>query len=184
MVWLFSTERGRRFALSVGGPQTIMDVGDLTELPNRRLNNPAKEEEESVNKEKLGNSKTHEEDRDRGNDADDDESDEGDNEVVPIQDNEDEEDEDEETESEAPAAPEEMPVPKIVEPSLEQESQVDKESDHDSERESDRDSESDMTEVAKQESEVERESPTKLSVLTESSPPSDSEADVSWPFMN
>lgn len=172
-VSFFLTERGRRFAVSVGGPQTVMDVGDLTELPTRRPASPEKEEEESGNEEKVDNSKADEEDRDKGNDADDDESDEADNEEAPVQ-NDEEEDEDDEPENETQAAPEEVPVPKIVEPSLGQESQADTESEHDSDRDSDGESESDMTEVVKQESE---ESPTRIH--TESSPPSDSETDVS-----
>lgn len=183
MIWLFSTERGRRFAVSVDvdvGDQ--LGVGDLTELPKRRVNTPVKEEE-SANEEKLSNAKVNEEDREKDNDADDDDSDEGDNEE-PIRDDDDEEDDDddEETESESPAAVDERCVPKIVEPSLEQESQVETESEHESDRESDRESESEMVKEVKQEqeSEVESEPPTKLHVMNESSPPSDSETDVSW----
>lgn len=160
-------ERGRRFALSVGGQQTIMDPGDPTELPGRRVNTAAKEEGESTNTEKFVNTKTEEDEADKENDADDDDSEE----EQPRDDDEEEEDDDddddeEETEKEAPreAAVEEVPVPKIVEPPVE--SQVETES----EQESDRESESEV----KQESEVE--SPPKLHV--ESSPPSDSETDV------
>lgn len=164
---LFSTERGRRFALSVGGQQTIMDPGDPTELPGRRVNPAAKEEGESTNAEKFVNTKTEEDEADKDNDADDDDSEE----EQPRDDEEEEEDDDddddeEETEKEAPreAAVEEVLVPKIVEPPVE--SQVETESEH----ESDRESESEV----KQESEVE--SRPKLHI--ESSPPSDSETDV------
>lgn len=160
-------ERGRRFALSVGGTQTIMDPGDPTELPGRRVNTAAKEEGESSNTEKFVNTKTEEDEADKENDADDDDSEE---EQTRDDDEEEEDDDDdddeEETEKEAPreAAVEEVPVPKIVEPPVE--SQVETESEH----ESDRESESEV----KQESEVE--SPPKLHI--ESSPPSDSETDV------
>lgn len=160
-------ERGRRFALSVGGAQTIMDPGDPTELPGRRVNPAAKEEGESTNAEKFDNTKTEEDEADKDNDADDDDSEE----EQPRDDDDEEEDDDdeddeEETEKQAPreAAVEEVPVPKIVEPPVE--SQVETESEH----ESDREFESEV----KQESEVE--SPPKLHM--ESSPPSDSETDV------
>ena len=152
----------------------MMDVGDLNELPSR---NPVKEEEESVNNDKIVRSKTDEEDRDKGTDADDDdESDDGDiknNEV------EDEDEEEDETESEAPTTPGEKPAPKIVEPPLRQESQPDTESDNDTERDSEGESESDLTDAVKEKSDLEIESVAKRHLMNESSPPSDSETDVS-----
>ncbi|XP_078379689.1 rho guanine nucleotide exchange factor 11-like isoform X2 [Oculina patagonica] len=174
-------ERGRRFAVSVGGPRSATDVGDLTELPNRRVNSSSTEEE-PVKEEKKSEKdmKADEEDREKETDADDDESDAADDdeeERAQDQENDDDE-EDEETESEAPAAQEEMPVPKIVEPSVEQESQVESESEPESEPETETEVTEKEEEEVKEEVEVQNESPVKLQIATESSPPSDSETEV------
>lgn len=168
-------ERGRRGGLSVGGQQTMMDVGDLNELPSR---SPVKEEEESVNNDKIVRSKTDEEDRDKGTDADADDDDESDDGDIKNNEVEDEDEEEDETESEAPTTPGEKPAPKIVEPPLRQESQPDTESDNDTERDSEGESESDLTDAVKEKSDLEIESVAKRHLMNESSPPSDSETDV------
>ena len=172
---IVSTERGRRDAVSVIGPCSPgMDLGDLTELPNRIVNSSPKEDE-PVKEEKQteGDLKAEEEDRAKETDADDDESDAADDEEDRAQDQENDDDEDEETESEAPTVQEEAVVPTIIEPTVEQESQVESESEPESELET----ETEVTEKeeVKEEVEVQSESPAKL----ESSPPSDSETEVS-----
>ena len=173
-ILIVSTERGRRFAVSVGGPRSDMDVGDLTELPNRGVNSSPKEEEPMKDeKQTEGDLKAEEVGTAKETDADDDESDAADDEEERPQDQENDDDEDEETESEAPAVQEEVAVPTIIEPSVEQESQVESESEPESELET----ETEVTdkEEVKEEVDVQSESPAKL----ESSPPSDSETEVS-----
>ncbi|XP_074634912.1 rho guanine nucleotide exchange factor 12-like isoform X1 [Acropora palmata] len=171
-------ERGRRDAFSVGGQQRAMDVNEINEIPSK---SPVKEEEESVDRDKLVGTNADEEEREKATDLDeDDDSDEIDVKNNEEEEDVDEEEEEDETESEAPTTPEEAPATKMAERPLRLESQADSESDNDNEteRDSDAESESDLTDVPKQNSSLENDSPTKRRLMNESSPASDSETDV------
>lgn len=175
---LSCVERGRRNAVSVEGVRQPVSELDLTELPSRRVNNQAKEEPAKEQKPREEDVKAEEEDIEKETDADDDFSDPGDDDEEDRTQNQDgDDDEDEETESEAPVTQEEVAVPKINEPTGRQESQLESESEPDSEPETETEvSEKDV----KEQVQVQSESPVKIQMATvESSPPSDSETDVS-----
>ncbi|KAK2573471.1 Rho guanine nucleotide exchange factor 1 [Acropora cervicornis] len=116
-------ERGRRDAFSVGGQQRAMDVNEINEIPSK---SPVKEEEESVDRDKLVGTNADEEEREKATDLDeDDDSDEIDVKNNEEEEDVDEEEEEDETESEAPTTPEEAPATKMAERPLRLESQAD-----------------------------------------------------------